>query len=131
MQYDTENGRIFAGGPCQDDYDNIVLYHQKAATIKLQRPAMKSFKDCEAKLGFELHCSGTWRSCAYQADLYASDPHRYASPDGTLHTRGLAIDVSQAMSTEKLAEVHRFLMNHDWHQARSDEPWHYSYHLAA
>jgi hypothetical protein len=74
-----------------------------------------------------ISCTGTWRSCAYQAAKYKEDPQRFASPDGTLHTRGLAIDVSMAQGTIKLARIRRILRNLGWKQARSDEPWHYSY----
>ena len=123
----TEFGPIHYAGVCKDDYQNIVLWHTNGGqTVKLQRPAMDSFKEASAKVkGIPL--SGSWRSCAYQAELYASDSSRYASPNGTGHTRGLAIDVSTALPARKLRAIHKALMARGWHQARSDEAWHYSF----
>ena len=123
----TEYGTIHYGGVCKDNYQNIVLFHQNGGqTVKLQKPAMDSFKAASVKVkGIPL--TGSWRSCAYQAQLYASDSNRYASPNGTAHTRGLAIDVSTAISFLKKRAIHRALTARGWHQARADEPWHYSF----
>lgn len=113
---------------CKDDYANIVLFEQGGGVvIKLQRPAMDSFRECSKLVRFPILVTGTWRSCAYQTQLYASDSKRYADPKVTAHPKGLAIDVSQAQSTTRLAKIHAALLKHDWHQVRSDEPWHYSY----
>lgn len=146
--YKTEYGVVHYGGSCVDSYPNIEIYDQpnSGGIIKLQAPALRSFKAAEeriqAKRVRELHaprsskdfrpiaCTGTWRSCAYQAQLYARDSHRYASPNGTGHTRGLCIDVSTAQGTKRLADIHRALMADGWHQARPDEKWHWSFHLS-
>lgn len=136
----TPYGPIFHGGPCDDDYENIVLYDQGGdrAVIKMQRPAIKSFKEAEEaitrKFGRKqfILLTGSWRSCELQRQLFASDPNRFAHPDTTLHTRGLAIDVSQNQSSLKLKRIHTALTNRGWNRVRpDDEPWHYSFHLTA
>jgi hypothetical protein len=123
---------VYSGGACQDDYSNIVLYHRDSDTVKLQGPAMRSFKECEDIYGKRtkrpsgtryILLSGSWRSCAYQTQLYNSDHNRYAPAAGSLHCRGLAIDVINPVP----AIVRQILLGHDWHQARSDEPWHFSF----
>ncbi len=125
---DTKYGPIHAvTGPCRDSYQNIVLWHvpNSGQTVKLQKPAMDSFRAASLKCkGIPL--TGSWRSCAYQTELYASDSNRYAAPNGTGHTRGLCIDVSTALPARKLRAIHKALTAHDWHQARADEPWHWS-----
>lgn len=128
----TPYGVIFYGGTCRDDYPNMALYDQPPAggsPIKLQKPAMLSFKEAQQRLGKGkyIYLTGSWRSCAFQRELYNRDPRRYASPEGTLHTRGLAIDVSMNQSWLKRRNIKRILTNLGWKQARPDEPWHYSY----
>ncbi len=137
--YRTHYGPIHAGGRCKDDYDNIRLYHQpgRGSPIKLQGPAMRSFKACERRYAEltrpkhksrPINCTGTWRACSYQRELYSRDSKRYAHPDSTLHTRGLAIDVVNPVPQL----VRRILLAHGWKQSRPmDEPWHFSYHLSA
>lgn len=114
-------------GACKDNYTNIALFHGNGGlTVKLQKPALDSYEEAAKKCkGIPL--TGSWRSCAYQTQLYASDSHRYAAPSGTAHTRGLAIDVSTALPARKLRAIHRALLAGDWHQARTDEPWHWSF----
>lgn len=122
-------GSIRLGGPCRDDYARIVTRHYGAndrLTVTLQRAAMDSFLEASAKVG-PIVLTGSHRTCAQQTALYKSDPRRFASPDGTAHTRGLAIDVSTAVSPDRAREVHRALTNRGWFQARADEPWHYSF----
>ena len=143
----TAYGTIHYGGPCQDDYANIILYDQKDrgwAVIKLQAPAVRSLKDCEKRWARlttpwrkrrTIRVSGSWRSCELQHDLYYSDPpesqQRYAHPDKTVHTRGLAIDVYWKGVFTKLI-LKRILRNHGWHQTRpDDEPWHWSFGVTA
>src|SRR5262245_39075243 len=133
--HETPYGPIFAGGSCEDDYPNIVLYDQggDGLPIKLQRPAMKSFKAAEAaitrKFGRKQYirlAGSSWRSCEFQRELWESDPKRFAHPDVTLHTRGLAIDVSQDQSWVKRRRIHTALTTRGWKQVRpDDEPWHY------
>ena len=138
--YKTEYGPIHGGGPCRDDYNNIELYDQGEKgwpVLKLQRPAIKSLKEVEerwAKLTRpwkkrrHVRVTGTWRSCAYQKELYESDNNRYAPPDKTLHTRGLAIDIHTGFLPDVL--LFRILRNHGWYQTRpADEPWHWSFRL--
>lgn len=146
----TRYGDIFAPeGGCADDYPNISMADQdrNQGPVKLQDPAMRSFHAAERRL-YELlhpiksrlpkykhrvqtiHLTGSWRSCAYQTELWRSDPNRYADPATTLHPRGLAIDVSTGMRWQRL--IHRVLFSHGWRQSRpDDEPWHYSYHFTA
>lgn len=144
--YHTKYGTIHYGGFCEDDYPNITQYDQPRTgglPIKLQAPAMRAFQEAEERVQSrrvrKLHaprssknfrpivCTGTWRSCALQAELYARDPNRYASPSGTGHTRGIAIDVSTALGSSFQRKVRRALKAVGWEQARPDEPWHYSF----
>jgi hypothetical protein len=123
-------GRIICGGRCQDNYARIVIYNQPpagGAPVKLQKAPMDSFRAAEADVGFVIALTGSWRSCAYQRELYNDDPSRYAHPDTTAHCRGLAIDVSQSLSLTRRAAIHKALTSRGWHQARADEPWHYSF----
>ena len=108
----TNYGVVHYGGACRDDYPNIELYHRKDDTVKFQRPAMKAFKAAEEKVGRLIPLTGSWRSCAYQAQLHASDPSRFADP---------------ATSLLFGRKIHRALTNIGWKQARDDEPWHYSW----
>ena len=132
---DTPFGRIYFGGECKDDYPNIVIYDQPpkgGRPIKLQRSACRSFREAERRLGKLILLTGSWRSCAYQRELYELDDDRYAHPDVTLHTRGLAVDVSTAQSKRRLRKIRRHLTDLGWKQVRpDDEPWHYSYVLMA
>ena len=123
----TEFGVVHYGGACKDNYPNIELYHRKDDTVKFQRPAMHAFKAAEEKVGRLIPLTGSWRSCAYQAQLHASDPSRFADPATSLHCRGLAMDVSTATSLLFGRKIHRALTNIGWKQARDDEPWHYSW----
>ncbi len=133
----TPYGVIHYGGPCKDDYANMRLYDQPppgGSPVKLQGPAVRAFKAAEVRYGKRTNrkwraiaLTGSWRSCDYQAQLYRRDPNRYASPTGTLHTRGLAIDVSQAQPN--LAIIDAVLKAEGWKKARPDEPWHYSYYI--
>ena len=144
----TPNGAIHYGGQCKDDYPNIRLYDQPPAggsPIKLQGPALRAFKAAEIRYakrsgwsaarikrvgGRPIALTGSWRSCAYQASLYAKDSRRYASPNVGVHTRGLAIDVSTAQPNQ--AVIRACLKAEGWVQVRpDDEPWHYSYFVEA
>lgn len=135
----TPYGVIHYGGSCKDDYENIVIYDSEPkgwAPLKMQAPAIRSLKECEEawakrttpwKKKRYIRATGTWRSCDYQADLYAKDPNRYAPPNVGLHTRGLAIDLywKRPFTSKTLARV---LRNHGWRQTRpDDEPWHWSF----
>jgi hypothetical protein len=71
--------------------------------------------------------AGTNRTCATQWRLYRENSKRYAHPNSTGHTRGIAIDVSQAQTN--LTIIDRALLAEGWHRARPDEPWHFSYYL--
>jgi len=134
----TPYGVIHYGGACKDNYPNIRLYDQPPAggsPVKLQAAAMRAFKAAEVRYGKRtgrkwraIPLTGSWRSCAYQAELYRRDSKRYASPSGTLHTRGLAIDVSTSAPNQ--AFMRAALKAEGWKQARSDEPWHYSYWIS-
>lgn len=140
----TANGYIYYGGPCRDNYHNLERYDQGGGhtIFELQRPAMKAFKAAQVRLakrngwskkriennpdGMEIVVlAGTNRSCATQTALYRSDSSRYAPPQYTGHTRGLAVDLDQRQ--DHLADIHSCLLAEGWHYARSDEPWHTSY----
>lgn len=140
--YFTRYGVIYHSPLCKDDWRNIETSDQylkesgsdlwrprSGPDVTLQRAALKSFKVAEAKADQEIILTGSIRSCAQQAQLYHMDPQRFASPNTTLHTQGLAIDVN----TDHLDRtVRNALTLCGWKQARpDDEPWHFSYHLRA
>lgn len=142
-KYDTRYGAVFHSTVCKDDFDNMTTSDEfvkpsgtkkrrpriGAGFVTLQRPALKSFKMAESKLGAEIVLTGSIRSCELQWQLYRSDPNRYAHPNTTLHTQGLAIDVH----TDFLdGHVKKNLELCGWKQARpGDEPWHFSFYLKA
>jgi hypothetical protein len=122
-------GKIRCGGPCRDDYERIVRFQSRAGQIvTLQHAAAQSFQAAEKALGFGLLLTGSIRTCERQAELYASDPKRFAHPAKTAHTRGLAIDVSTAQSSWRKWRIKRALSKRGWFQCRPiDEPWHWSF----
>ena len=129
----TVYGTIHYGGPCKDDYGNIVVYDQPklgGQVVRLQRPAMRSFKAAEERCGRPIPLTGSQRSCAFQAACHAEDPSRFADPDTSGHPRGLCIDVSTAISWLRKRKIKRALTHEGWFQARSDEPWHWSYGIS-
>lgn len=131
----TPNGIIYYGGACRDNYRNFEKYDQGGGhtIFFLQRPAMKAFKAAEERYRRKTNPNkfinvlpGTNRTCSLQTSLYRSDSNRYAAPQYTGHTRGLAIDVSQAQSN--LQMIYTALLNEGWKKSRpDDEPWHLSY----
>lgn len=140
----TPTGVIHYGGVCRDNYENITLYDQPppgGAPIKLQQAALRAFRNAERdfaprwskkrkRQGRPIRLTGSWRSCAYQRELYHRDSHRYAHPDTSAHTRGLAIDVSTAQPRQR--RIKRVLRKHGWKQVRpDDEPWHWSYWITS
>jgi hypothetical protein len=143
--YKTPTGVLHYGGVCEDDYPNIRIYDQPpkgGSPVKLQASALRAFQNAEKDYaracgwsdkrikregGRPIPLTGSWRSCAYQAELYRKDSHRYASPNGTGHTRGMCIDVSTLAPNQE--KIRRALVKNGWKQARSDEPWHYSYFI--
>lgn len=142
-RYKTRYGTIFHADRCKDDFGNIITARIKGrtftgnkvtATYTLQRPAIRSLRAVARDLGSALRprpviVTGTIRACETQAALYKSDPNRYAHPNSTLHTQGLAIDVHTGHLNNKVRES---LLRHGWHQSRPvDEPWHFSFRLTA
>jgi hypothetical protein len=129
-RYLTRFGIVRRDEGCKSNYWNIVEQDRDGYTLKLQRSAMRSFRRAEKSIGREIRLTGSWRDCAYQAALYAKDPNRYASPNATLHTHGLAIDVSTTLKDQE--EIRKALLERKWKQSRpDDEPWHYSFYLKA
>lgn len=145
---DTKYGPVFRGSTCCDDFSNILTNtvggdHAIGGpeTYKLQSPAITSLRRVAERTGTKMpwrknkrpvHVTGTWRSCAFQAECYARDPGRYAPPNVGLHTQGLAIDVDMnwyGALTPRQQRRFRYVMKAEgWTQARpSDEPWHFSY----
>lgn len=142
-RYRTPYGVVRHSDTCKDDFKNMkTVVRLRAGTRKevpytrmtLQEPAILSIRAVEKKLSkpwrkFYVRVTGSNRSCAYQAALYATDKDRYAHPDKTLHTQGLAIDVHTGYLSEKLRKA---LLEEGWNQSRPvDEPWHFSYKLTA
>lgn len=136
----TPTGGIRYGGPCRDDYPNMVTYDQGGGNtiLTLQHPAMTAFKRAEARYGKRRPSKrrdirvlpGTNRTCATQERLYHEDSSRYAKPEITGHPRGLAIDVDQSQGWLALRRIRRALLAEGWVQVRPDELWHYSYFIA-
>lgn len=136
----TKYGTVFRlSGGCKDDWDNIVTssYYRKPSgiirrrkrrvPITMQRPAIEALRAAEARLGREIVVTGSARSCALQASLYASDPKRYAPPSVGLHCQDLAIDATTEDPELKTTTRHA-LEAEGFTQARpTDEPWHFSY----
>jgi hypothetical protein len=122
-------GSIRCGGPCRDDYGRIVAFQNRGGQIlRLQSAARDSYLAAERRIGFAILVTGSLRSCEQQADLYRSDPQRFANPNTTGHTRGLCIDVSTNLSRWRQGRLRRALLARGWHQSRPvDEPWHYSF----
>lgn len=128
----TPYGVIHHGGPCKDDYANIKVWTEPDGvnSVKLQAPALRAFRNAVDKVGRSIPiCGHGWRSCEYQAELYASDHERYAPPSKSLHPRGLALDLGNMGPLFK-RRVWRALKNQFWHQPMpSSEPWHFSYFI--
>ena len=146
--YKTQYGDVYRCiGCCKDDYENIttsrnyrkasgvIKWRPRTVAISGQRPMLKAIREVEAGLGKEIVVTGSLRTCALQAQLYARDPKRYAPPSVGVHCQGLAIDVNTEWRDSLTAnEELRFkgLMKHNgFHQARPDEPWHFSYEVTA
>ena len=139
----TRYGDVFRSSVCKDDFSNMITKTVKrrgkggySVRYTLQKPAVTSLRAVARELGgpfrqMPVKVTGTSRTCEYQAALYAKDPHRYASPNGTLHTQGLAIDVDMNFLA-KFPQTKRLLLEHGWHQSRpDDEPWHFSFRFIA
>lgn len=121
-------GVIRLGGDCRDDYARIKTFHDSGGrVIVLQEAALESFKAAEDACGFPIVCTGTARACDIQRRLWLSDRSRFAEPSQSYHCRALAIDVSTDQPSRKLAAIHDALTSRSWHQARADEPWHWSF----
>lgn len=128
----TPNGPIHFGGRCKDDYDNIGTAQIQGVSVTLQHPAIRAYREATERYGHPISNTGTHRSCAEQARLYRSDPSRFAPPDVTLHTRGLAVDVIVPIDRSRRDALHRAMTHAGWLQARpDDEPWHWSYGVKA
>ena len=149
----TEYGYVYYGGACRDDYPNFRTYDQGGGNtvVTLQKPALLALLEAQVKLARSLDWSkariqrnqkavdgkkypegrpilvlpGTNRTCATQAQLYRSDPGRYADPKYTGHCRGIAVDVRQ--DQDDLAEANKALASAGWKRVRTDESWHWSY----
>jgi hypothetical protein len=119
-------------GPYQK-YPNINLYKQtKTRNIVLQGPAIRAFKAAEervAKPGKKhiLITGEGYRDYWLQRSLWLSDPGRYANPDSSMHTEGLAVDVDQNQGSGRLANIKKALVAEGWHQSVAGEPWHFSF----
>ena len=141
---DTKFGPVFRlNGGCKDDYANIVtsrFYRKPSGVVKrrlrtqaitMQKPALDALRVVEAHLGMEVVVTGSSRSCALQASLYAKDPKRYAPPSVGLHCQALAIDVNTtwraALTDKEEAEFVKLMAQVGFTQARPDEPWHFSF----
>lgn len=145
----TKFGTVFHRDTCKSDWGNIVTstwyrrkvgrvyvpFKKRPVAITLQKPAMDAFRAVEDKLGFQVFVTGSHRTCAYQRELYARDPRRYAHPNSGVHTHGLAVDVDSTQlgkvgkNGKTVRETFRAV---GWKQSRpDDEPWHHSWGVTA
>jgi hypothetical protein len=140
----TPTGPAFRSSTCKDDWPNMQtakvcgqVLHMQASAIRAYREACRLFAKrsgwsptrIKRTGGRPILLTGSWRSCALQTELHNSDPSRFASPNGSLHPQGLAIDVSTAMPD--FEQAHKALATVGWRRARSDEPWHHSWGFTA
>lgn len=140
----TEYGRVYRlVGGCKDDYANIdtsknyrkesgvVKWRRRTVAISGQHPMLAAIRQVEKELGMEIVVTGSLRTCALQASLYAKDRNRYAPPSVGLHCQGLAIDVNtvwrDALSVHDELRFVGLMKHAGFTQARSDEPWHWSF----
>lgn len=111
-------------GPCTIPPNMVTFTSEAGNRVVLQTPAAASFKAVERDYG-PFRITGSSRTCEFQEAAYKKDPNRYAPPDTTRHTRGLAIDVHTGDITNRL---NTSLAAHGWRRSRpTDEPWHWSY----
>lgn len=108
-------------------YGQLVHPQGAYGGMQLQQGAYQSLHQSGFDMGEIL--GGSFRTNAQQAQLYASDPNRFAAPGVSLHEYGLAIDVSAPYrdTPDFLQRVKPWLLSHGWYQERSDEPWHFSF----
>jgi hypothetical protein len=138
--YFSKYGRVFHSTTCKDDFKNIKTRPpfdgEPNTGVTLQASALRSLRAVERSLGGpfkprHIRVTGSIRSCEQQYALWRTDPGRFAHPDTTLHTQGLAIDVYNTPDSLN-NKVRKALLAHGWHQSRpDDEPWHFSFRLTA
>lgn len=93
---------------------------------KLDRTAAASKARIDAKLGYAVPNVGAYRSFAYQAAQNAANPERFASPSGSMHVAGLAIDIHSAYKDKP--EVIAAFTQEGWHRYDPvGESHHWSY----
>ena len=93
----------------------------------LARPAMVAFLVAEQRLGFEIPVISSFRTHEQQAALHAQKPELAAAPGGSLHERGLAIDVPVTFLRAH-PETAAALQSVGFRQfSPSVEPWHFSF----
>lgn len=141
--YKTRYGPIYYDHSGNDHWPNIVDSHPRFTkhheAVKLQRAALRAFRQAETTLGRRLHpnkawkllkavaipVTGSWRSFDLQMSLWLSDKNRYASPYDSGHVQGIAIDVNTLSPHFML--ILQILDALGWKQARADEPWHWTW----
>ena len=143
-QKQTKYGIVYRSTTCKDDWPNMRTMKVCGQQLHMQLPAIRAYRQAcvlfaqrsgwmdkriKREGGRAILLTGSWRSCRLQAQLYASDSSRFASPNGTLHTQGLAIDVSTALADFPKALAS--LMEVGWFFPRADEIWHRSWGFSA
>jgi hypothetical protein len=137
----TKFGPAHRSSTCKDDWANMRTQtilgqqlHMQLSALRAYRQACKRFahlsgwspERIKRTGGRPILLTGSWRSCALQAQLHDQDPDRFASENGSLHPQGLAIDVSTIQ--HDFAKAHQALSDVGWKRARpDDEPWHHSW----
>lgn len=142
-RYETRYGTVYRMvGGCKDDWKNlatsnfyrkdsgVIRLRSRRLPVKMQRPALQAFRQAEAKVGHEIVVTGSLRTCELQAALYRSDPNRYAQPSEGVHCQGLAVDVSTEQP-DLTTGIRKAMTLCGFKQSRSDEPWHFSFHVSA
>lgn len=142
--YHTQYGEVYrCVGCCKDDYKTIetMKNYRKASGVSLwrrrrvfisgQKPMLEAIRAAEKELGREIVVTGSLRTCELQAQLWRSDPGRFAAPSVGVHCQGLAIDVTTE-DPELKTKVRKALLAVGFHQSRADsEPWHFSFKVTA
>jgi hypothetical protein len=107
--------------------------------LTLQAPAARAFLEAERlngrKLPWRKHrkpkailiTGQGYRACAYQRELYNSDPGRFADPDKSRHPNGTAVDVANYPSN-LTRRARRCLRRVGFYDGISGEPWHFSFY---
>jgi len=141
--FDSRYGVVhmsYPGPKADPPYGNVNWYRRPEGDVRLQGPALRSFKEAEiAATPRRLRRKGKilpilitgvgYRSWAAQKDLYDTDHQRYADPDESMHVEALAVDIDMTQSIIRRAKIKYQLKKRGWFYEVDGEPWHASFRL--